>query len=122
MLEEVMTDKFTVGFSLTFTASDPTSITSASFDAVINRFYEELLDAEERCAELTDPDVSARLADLTADVVMVIEADSILDAQVQAITIGRTALHAIEVGTPGWEAVIADVASPRRLAEDLLDA
>ena len=119
MLEEVMTTKFKVGFSLTFVTARPESI---DFDDVLSRFYDELLDLEERCSELMDPDLTANLVDLTAEVEMIVEADSFLDAQVQAITIGRTALHTIEVGTPGWEAAIAGITAPCPVEEDLLDA
>lgn len=106
-----------VGFTLTFHAAQPEKV---DFEAVLDRFYEELLATEEREPKLTDPDIAASLAELTADVLMEINADSFIDAQVCGITLIRTALHTIEVATPGWEAAIAGIVAPSPL--ELQDA
>jgi hypothetical protein len=94
---------------LAFVVVNPTEV---DFEAVLDRFYDELLDAEERDGDIADPDIAASLADLTVTVEMSVEADTRLDAQVRAINIGRAALHKIDVSTPGWEAVIAKIVEP----------
>lgn len=112
-----MTTTHRVGLCLTFIAADPRKI---NFQALLDRLYPELLATEERESDITDPDLAASLADLTVEIEMGVEAEYVIDAQLRAIVIVRTALHAIEVGTPGWEATIAGITSPTRL--DLQDA
>jgi len=113
------TAKFLVGFSLTFI---PGRTGDHDFSDLLSRFYDELLAIEDRCPEVADPDIAASLTEFQVEVMMTVEAESLIDAQVTAITVGRTALHTIEVGTPGWEAVIAGIAAPCPAEEDLLDA
>ncbi len=97
-----------IRFSLIFVSDSP----DPDFEAVLDRLYTELLEIEERETDIIDPDLAASLTELTADVEMGVTAETIFDAQVRAITSVRTALHAIEVGTPGWEAAIASITAP----------
>lgn len=109
-----MTTRYQVGYSLKFMTADSATV---NLEDVLSRFYEELLGLEDQHQDMVDPDIAASLADFTCDVDMVIEAGSVLDAQVKAAVYLRTALHTIEVGTPGWEAVIASLAKPKMLQD-----
>jgi hypothetical protein len=93
LLEQAITT-YQVGFSLLFR---PDEVEEFDFAAVLDRFYEELLAIEEREPQLTDPDLAASLAELTADVLMEIDATSFIDAQVCGASLIRAALHTIEM-------------------------
>jgi hypothetical protein len=116
MLEEVMT-RYRIRFELQFVTANGNE---ADFDNLTDRFYEELLNVEEACPEIIDPDTAASLADLTVAVEMLVEADHLIDAQFRGLAAARTALHTIEVATPGWEAVIASITAPS--PQELQDA
>lgn len=101
--------RYPIGFGLQFVTANGNE---ADFDKLTNEFYDELLKLEDVCPEIIDPDIAASLADLTVDVEMLVEAETLIDAQVRGINAARTALHAIEVATPGWEASIASITVP----------
>jgi hypothetical protein len=116
MLEEDVTTRYHVGFGLAFKCSADTS----QFDALLDRFYRELLAIEEREGTIVDPDLAASLRDLTASVEMLVDADDPVTANLCALTAIRTALHTVEVGTPGWELAIASITAETRSAGDML--
>jgi len=112
-----MTTAIRVGLSLTFTTD---THPAADLGPILDRFYDELLDIEDREVDVEDPDMAAGMADLKADVEMTVTAESYLDAQIRTAVLVRAALHAAGVGTPGWEAIIASFAAPAETS--LLDA
>jgi hypothetical protein len=101
--------RYPIGFGLRFVTANGNE---ADFDKLTDEFYDELLRLEDVCPEIIDPDIAVSLADLTVEVEMTVEAESLLDAQVRAINVARSALHTIEVATPGWEACIASITTP----------
>jgi hypothetical protein len=112
-----MTDRYHIGLSLVFKAMPGETV---DFDDVTNRFYDELLNIEESCTDIHDPDLSANLENMTAVVELLVDADQLIDAQVRGISAVRTALHTIEVATPGWEAIFDGIVEPT--PAELLDA
>ena len=105
---------YTIGLSLTF---HPGSTSDAPFETLLCAMLDELLAMENRDGQVVDPDLVASLADLTAEVHMEVVAASLIDAQLSAASAVRSALHAIEVGTPGWEAAIASFVRQPRLQD-----
>lgn len=107
-----MSNQYRVGLQLQFAA---TAGEGVDFDELTDRLYDELLAIEDRCDNIIDPDIAASLADLRVTIELVVVADRLIDAQVSGISAIRTALHTIEVGTPGWEAMIAGIVAPAPL-------
>lgn len=79
-----------------------------SFDEHLTALYEALLDLEGPGGP-RDVDAVANLALGTAEIEMLVEAESQMDAIACTITYFRTALHALGVPTPGWERMVRNV-------------
>ena len=108
-----MTDRYHIGAELLFFAADA----RVNFDDLTDRFYEELLKLEEVDRTIIDPDIAVDLKRQTVVVELSVDADRLIDAQLHGMASIRTALHAIEVGTPGWEAEFASIMHPRELQD-----
>jgi hypothetical protein len=74
-------------------------IDDARFDALADALY-ELDDSD---PDVTDADLTARLADGRVTASMVAEAVDQAAAATKAMCVVRTAIHTIGDGTPGWE-------------------
>jgi len=72
-------------------------------DARLDALMEALLDVERGDSQISDPDVAARIAEGTADIQMLVEADDPAEAATKALCAVRTAIHATGDATPGWE-------------------
>lgn len=75
------------------------TIDDARFDALADALYE----LDESDSNVTDADLTARLADGRVTASMVVEADDPAAAATKALCVVRTAIHTIGDATPGWE-------------------
>ena len=108
-------NRYKVGVSLTFAGE-----CAGRFDELSDRLYEELLVIEDNDGGIVDPDMAVGLRDLTASVEMLVDAAEPVSANLCAVTAIRTALHAIGVGTPGWDLAIASITAETHRVSDLL--
>lgn len=87
---------------LTFVCADPSRDTDEEFDEFTDAIADALLDLAEADDGIVDPDVTARIADRCASVLMGVRADSEDDAFRLFSANLRAALHATGCGTAGW--------------------
>lgn len=74
-----------------------------TLDERSGRLMEALLDQESVDSAIEDPDLAADQMRSCVDVQMIVEADDPAEAMTRALTVLRTAIHAIGDSTPGWE-------------------
>lgn len=87
---------------LTFVCTDLSRDTDDGFDAFTDAVADSLCDLAEVDDGIIDPDMTVRVADRWASVLMGIVADTESDAGRLFLANVRTALHAAGCGTPDW--------------------
>ncbi|REF00368.1 hypothetical protein [Thermomonospora umbrina] len=87
---------------LTFVPADPARDTDDEFDAFTDTIADELLELADVDPGIIDPDVTVRISDRWASVLMGIEADSEDDAFRLFSANLRAVLHAAGAGTAAW--------------------
>lgn len=90
-------------------------------DEFTDELMDQLLELEDR-PHIADPSVGASLAAGTFEVDLTIEAADSVAAHTCFMTTLRTALHAMGMGTPGWEDLIEEIQFHIRNSATLIDA
>ncbi len=76
---------------------------SESLERHLDGVMDALMELEEADPCLSDADLSARVADRTAEFSITVECDEVEDAAHKGLSTIRTAIHAADGATPGWE-------------------
>lgn len=87
---------------LSFICTDPDQDTDDGFDAFTDAVADELCNLAEVDSGIIDPDLTVRITERWASVLMGVEAHSQVDAMRLFSANIRTALHAAGCGTPDW--------------------
>lgn len=111
-----MTATYYMIMDMVFVCVPPDNSTD-HFDVFTDRFMDALCDLEDVDPDITDPDITASLTDLTISVYMGVKADTQRDAERLFTSNVRTALHAAGCYTPDWpfQPVSKELPTPREV-------
>lgn len=107
---------------LEFVCADPERDTNEGFDGFTDALTEELLELADVDPGIIDPDLTVRITERWASVLMGVEADSQADAMRLFSANVRTALHAAGCGTPDWPVFKPTTQAPPVREADFADA
>ncbi|SNT51837.1 hypothetical protein SAMN05443665_103834 [Actinomadura meyerae] len=102
MLEGVSRMTFYLRADLTFVCVDPTRDTDDDFDTFTDAVTDALYDLADVDEGIIDPDITVKITERWAGILMGITADTEADAVRLFSANVRAALHAAGCGTPDW--------------------